>query len=209
MTENPYQSPGDDALTVDEPAVVLRWYHLPFVIAAAGGIALAVICNMTFVNERHFAASVAACAGILAVDLPVCGLLLWEWWRTGEPPKFYWESPFDTEARALRRTLKQRPPLDDDAFYAAFYADSGIPKEIVIAVMRELQKMLGRSLAGVHPHDNMGVLEPEMDFADVLDVLADTFEVEIAWRTGEVNIDGTFDSLLRLVAEHIERRGKE
>lgn len=78
MTENPYQSPGEDDRPADGFVIGLRWYHLPFIIALACGLALAVIFQITFANERHFAGCVAICVAILLIDVPVCGLLLWE-----------------------------------------------------------------------------------------------------------------------------------
>lgn len=207
MTDNPYQSP-DEALPIDRAVLGLHWYHLPFIVAAVCGLALAVIANMTFVSQNDFALCVTLAFAILVVDLPLCGLLLWEWCRTGEPPKFYLEHPFNAECRALRRALDRRLPLDDEAFYATFYANSGVAKDVVIGVRREMRKMLGRLVARVHPQDDLGLLEPYVDFADVFDELGDTFAIVIPWRTGAIDIDGTFDSLVRLIADCVERRDK-
>ena len=216
MIENPYQSPGENAPPADGPIIGLHSYHVPFIIAAACGIALAVIFSavpreVIFPAGRgvgFFGACLGFIFGTLAFDIPVCGLVIWEWWRTGEPPKLNFEPLVDpAETRALRRTLKQRPHLDDETFYRSFYSNSGVSKETVLGVRREMQSMLGRSLAGVHPGDDMGVLEPEVDFADLLDELADAFEIVIPWWKGEIDIDGSFDSLVRLVADRVTAEG--
>jgi hypothetical protein len=217
--DNPYQAPSE-AETPNPPTTGLRSHHVPFVIAAVCGLALAVTSNISFVNQRAYAVCFVAATVILIYDVPVCLWVLWFYLNTGEPPKLNFEPLYPTaERRALLRDCerrqqellrawKERPQLDDEAFYRAFYADSGIARWIAVRVRREMQKMLGRSLAGVHPGDDLELAEPEIDFADVFDRLARLFRIVIPWRTGavsykansEIPFDGTFDSLVRVVA---------
>jgi hypothetical protein len=179
VSDNPYQSPSDDTLSAELWTIGLRWYHVPFLIALACGVAVAVTYCVNFQHPKVFAACLAICGIILLYDLPVCGIVLCEWRRTGEAPKFSFMSLFGAESRALRRTLQQRPPLDDDTFYVTYYADSGITQEIVVGVRRELQRMLGHCLAGVYPSDRMSTLEPDADCADIFDELAEAFSIVI------------------------------
>lgn len=81
MSDNPYQSPRDDSLLADEPGGGLRSDRVPFIIAAACGLALAVVCNMTFVDQEVFAICVGVIGAILVFDLQVCVLMIWRWRR--------------------------------------------------------------------------------------------------------------------------------
>lgn len=81
MSENPYQSPRDDSLLADEPGGGLSSDRVPFIIAAACGLALAVVCNMTFVDQEVFAICVGVIGAILVFDLQVCVLMIWRWRR--------------------------------------------------------------------------------------------------------------------------------
>jgi hypothetical protein len=213
--ENPHQSPTAPEAPPDQLRTGLRSYHVPFLIAAVCGVALAVISN-TFVDQNTFAICFAVILTILVFDLLVCGLVLWELMHTGESPELNLEPLFPSaKRRALYRAWKERPQLDDDDFYGTFYADSGIARNVVVGVRREMQRIFERSLAGVQPGDDVLRAEPEMDFADVFDELAEAFDIVIPWRTGEVSyngdgelsFNGTFGSLVRLIAACMERKG--
>lgn len=207
MTENPYQSPGDDDPPADRP-IGLRSWQVPFIIAAICGTALAVLVycvphDIIFPDRGigFFGLCFGLVGGVLVMDVFVCGLVVFEWWRTGSPPELTLEPLIPcAERRARYRAWKERPQLDDDAFYETFYADSGIAKEIVIGVRREFQAVLDRSLAGVRPSDDMSLADPELDAADLYDRLDKAFAISIPWRRGKLNIDDlTFNSLVRLV----------
>jgi hypothetical protein len=214
--ENPHQSPTEPETLPDQLRTGLRSYHVPFLIAAVCGVALAVASNIRFVSQSAYAVCFVAATVILIYDVPVCGWVLWCYLSTGEPPKLNFEPLFPSaERRALYRAWKERPQLDDDDFYGTFYADSGIARNVVVGVRREMQRIFERSLAGVQPGDDVLRAEPEMDFADVFDELAEAFDIVIPWRTGEVSyngdgelsFNGTFGSLVRLIAACMERKG--
>jgi hypothetical protein len=211
VSENPYQSPGEDDLPADRP-IGLRSWHVPFIIAAVCGAGLAVIFGVVprgtifsaMPGMGFLRICLALLAGVLVMDIFVCGLVIFEWWRTGEPPELSFEPLIPcAERRALYRAWKERPQLDDDQFYSAYYAETDIAREIVTRTRRELQTILGRSLAGVHPKDDMSLSDPELDFADVFDRFDKVFHITIPWRTGEIDIDGSFDSLVRLVVNSV------
>jgi len=138
------------------------------------------------------------CGAVLVFDLPVCILIL-----IGRPPAMTLAPLFpSSEQKAFHRNLRQRPALDDDAFYDRFYSGSGIAKEIVIRIRKELKRALGLNLGGVRPDDNVALAYDDIDFADVLWRLSRTFDVHIPQDACWDEIDGTFDSLVRYVAKH-------
>lgn len=180
----------------------MRSYHLPFVVAAVCIVALAVVANTSFGNP-HRAVWLSVITAILILDVPIAVWVIWHWYRTGEPPQFdsnlLGESP---GTRAMWRLWRERPQLDDEAFYQTFYADSDVPKDVVIAVRREwISSIYGKEAIGMYPGDNLGVAAPELDFADVLYRMEKELHVVIPWQTCKIDFDFTFDSLIRLVAD--------
>jgi hypothetical protein len=209
VSENPYQTPASDAVPAERPSFRLHWYHVPFIVAVVCVIALVIAYNIVPRDARLAKPGLdffAICFGIIGAisvfDLAVCGWILWQWWRTGEPPQLSLEPLFDSaETRALYRAWRERPQLDDDAFYDKCYADSGIAKQVVSDVRREMQNILGRSLDGIHPADDLETAAPELDFADVFYRFEKDLHIVIPWRTTKIDFDFTFDSLVRLIAD--------
>ena len=104
------------------------------------------------------------------------------------------------EQRMLRKELKTRPKLDDKEFYEHFYRDSGVSAAIPIVIRRELEMAMGLDLGGLLPHDNLQIIDGEIDLADVFFRLKRVFSIEIPRRRWH-EIDGTFDSLVNFVAQ--------
>lgn len=125
--------------------------------------------------------------------------------KTGELHELSLSPLFLTrEEREFHRNLRQRPPLNKDAFYETFYAESGIPKHSVTKLRALLEDVSGYDLLGLNPNDNLAYLDGEMDFADVLYRVERDFKVKLDWedfRRPEV----TFDFLLRTTLKHISR----
>jgi hypothetical protein len=199
---NPYQPPSVvDVDQDDQHRVGIRSYHVPFLIAAVC-IPLAVAAYTQPELPRDWRAAIGGVASMFLIfDLPVCLLVFWEWMRAGEMPDLNFEPLLPcAERRELYQRWRERPQLADAAFYQTFYAESGFPCETVYGVRREIESIVGRSLAGVHPGDDMGLADVEIDFADVFFRFDRVFKVTIPWRTMAPTIDLTFDSLVRLVA---------
>jgi hypothetical protein len=196
---NPYQSPSDER--VGENAMGIRSYHIPFLIAAfCVSTVVGALCLPGLPKEWRAGIGGIA-AAVLVYALPTCILVVWEWFRTGEMPELNLEPLVPcTERRMLYKAWRERRQLDDKTFYEVFYATSGISPEIIKGVRRELESILGMSLAGVHPGDDISLADPELDFADVFDRFDRAFKINTPLRTRESPTDATFDSLVRFVA---------
>ena len=134
--------------------------------------------------------------------LPASAWLVTAWVRHGEPPELNLSPLFPTrDERAFHRTLEARPGLDDDAFFAAFYADTGVPPDLPARLRADLAAALGfdrEELESLHPRDPLGLLDPEVDFADLFWRLERTFGITLP-RAEWATWDGTFDGLVRWV----------
>ncbi|HEY2253879.1 MAG TPA: hypothetical protein VGH74_22545 [Planctomycetaceae bacterium] len=114
------------------------------------------------------------------------------------------ESEIPESERAYSAQLQQRAKLNDDEFYEAFYAETGIPKHIPIRLRTLLQKnIMGDDLSALHPNDNLALIYDGLDFADVLYRVGKEFELTIPLTVcksklhADGEIDGTFDSVVR------------
>ena len=85
------------------------------------------------------------------------------------------------ESRHLRRN-PAAPKLDDHAFYEAFYRDSNIPRSIPIVLRHELEEALGMDLSGLHPADNIALVDDELDFGDVVYRIERVLRIKIPAR---------------------------
>jgi len=144
------------------------------------------------------AISIGILGALLVFDLPICAYVLIKWLASGVPPDLVCELMMTTpEERQLHRNLRNRPNLDDDAFYETFYKESGISKDLVGQLRQTLEDVTGYDLAGLHPADNLAFIDGEMDFADVLHRIERDLKTKLDWdefRQSEV----TFDFLLRI-----------
>ena len=92
-----------------------------------------------------------------------------------------------------------RPQLDDQAFYEAYYGDSGIPEDIPIRVRKVCVEQLGDCWKGVRPDDNVCEAYPDLDLAELLYEIEDEFVIKIPDEDMK-RMDGTFDAIVRYVA---------
>jgi acyl carrier protein len=164
----------------------------PFVIAAVSGALLVLVWS--FRPFGDFDSWMIGILGtILIFDLPVCVLIL-----IGRPPVMSL-SPLlpSAEERKFRKAVRERPRLSDDEFYERFYEEAGIPEHIPIRLRKIYAAELG--MDGVWPEDKATDFNGELDFADLLDAVADEFGVQFAdQEIGQ--LDGSFDSIVRNVA---------
>ncbi len=151
------------------------------------------------------AIALAIVVSVLVFSLPVCFVLLFGWLKPGALRDLSLSPLFLTrEEHEFHRNLRQRPQLNEDAFYETFYAESGIPKQWVTQLRTLLEDVSGYDLLCLNPNDNLVHLDGEMDFADVLYRVESDFKVKLDWeafRRPEV----TFDFLLRTTLKHISR----
>jgi len=106
------------------------------------------------------------------------------------------------ESTAFRMRLSERPAVGDAEFYG-FFAESGIPGEIVARLRRCLLK-LDPLIERATPDDNLCLLDDELDFACLLHLVEREFGIKFAEKTDYKTIDGTLGNLLRLTYSKIQ-----
>jgi hypothetical protein len=180
---------------------------IPFVVALFAVPAFVLLSEFA---SRHAVAGWVwiALFVILFFDVPACLLVVVEWLWRGEPPEIVMSlSPlFPSRAeREFRRSLAERPQLNDDDFYKAFYAKSDIPRQIPVRLREMLQDAIGLDFGGLRPDDDLVVASDELDWADVFYLMQREFSVSIpkeAWS----EFDRTFDSLVTMVASRMMKK---
>ena len=109
---------------------------------------------------------------------------------------------------------RQRPRLDDDAFYEQFYAGTGIPKDIPVRLRIVFANMVGVAPRTIRPEDNCLLIHEELDLAELIWGLEREFKMKVDIETafeGPIGhkgkttlcrgeIDGSFDSVVRYLA---------
>jgi hypothetical protein len=160
----------------------LVWAHDPFTVRVNAGV-------------------FGIVGAILIFDIPVCLWVAGHWIVTGHPPELslYPLMP-SAQERKFHRTLRQRPQLTDEEFYQAFYARTELPPELPPALRRSMEGWLG-NLKGLHPGDNLFHACDDLDWEILLEEVEQDFKVSIP-RDRVSDLDGTFDSLLRVVVEY-------
>lgn len=125
---------------------------------------------------------------------------------------FWGRGPSATE-RAYREKFRQRPRLDDDAFFEQLYSQTDVPRDVVVRLRRACRESLGIDPAFLRPEDNLAMIWDDVDFGDVLYHVGRSFKVKIPPETalaapfqykgkpGTGEINGTFDSLARYLAK--------
>jgi hypothetical protein len=169
-------------------------------IAVVCGAVVAWLCYAQPASGRHelFGAQVqtllvVVLAIVLVVDVPICCMIL-----IGKPPIMTLLPLIPSaEERTHWKRLKERPLLDDDAFYERFYAGTGIPKEIPLRLRTLYAEQL--LMDAVWPEDKAVEFDWELDFGDLLGMVEAVFSVRFT-EEDITHIDGSFDSVVRLVA---------
>ena len=196
---NPYESPK----TLNAPASDNRrtWIALvPFLIAVPTLIIAVILWFASPLPRETRSIAFGIVGTILVFDLPVCVFVLVQWLATGEPPELSLSPLISSrEEREFRRNLRERPKLSDDEFYARFYADSFIPKQLAVQLRALLATQFGLDLGRLHPLDNLIYADVELDWAFLMDEINEEFDIVVP---DEIigKLDGTFDSLLRCIA---------
>jgi hypothetical protein len=169
---------------------------VPFMIAVPALIA-AVMLWRSPLPKQGTAGLFGMVGAILIVDLATCGFVLVQWLWTGEPPELSLSPLVLTrEERQFRHNLRTRPKLDDEQFYDAYYADSGIARTVPAELRKLLGDVLGLDLGALSPTDKL--VDDELDWADVFFRMERVFKVPIPREKWKV-FDGSFDSLLTLL----------
>lgn len=196
---NPYESP--QALNPPVRDNRRTWIALvPFLIAVPALIAAVTLCFASPLPRETRSIAFGIVGALLVFDLPVCVFVLIQWLATGEPPELSL-SPLipSREEREFRRNLRERPKLNDDEFYARFYADSSIPKHLAVQLRALLATQFGLDLGALHPLDNLIYADVELDWTYLMDEINEEFDIVVPEEMiGK--LDGTFDSLLRCIA---------
>jgi hypothetical protein len=198
---NPYESPVTPVPPRLDPRA--RTALIPFLIAVPSILVAALLWFWQPFPLGYISIAIGVIGAILAFDLPVCALVVFEWLRTGQPPELSL-SPLipSREEREFRRILRTRPKLNDDDFYATFYSDSPIPKSLVVQLRKSLECAFGLDFGALQPTDNLILADPELDWADIVFRLNREFGIRL---TNEMfgKFDGTFDSLVALVQKGV------
>jgi len=109
------------------------------------------------------------------------------------------------ESRAFRKRLAQQPSLSDTEFYRRFYAESGISGDFVARLRRCLYS-LDPLIERATPDDNLSLLDDELDFVWVLELVEEEFGVKFVKETDYKILDGTLGNLLHITYSKINER---
>ena len=135
----------------------------------------------------------AVCFAFLVFDIPVCFFVGWDWIRSGEPPEVNLSPLIPSRAeRELARNMRSRPKLTVDEFYTSFYADSGVSKKSINSIRTILSEQIGMDLATLLPHDDMLLLDPEMDWSIIIEEIEREFRIKFTDNELEAG-QATFD----------------
>lgn len=128
------------------------------------------------------------------VAVPMCVLYL-----IGKPVSMSLAPLIRTaESRDFLLELKARDSLSPGEFYDRFYADTDVPRQIVLRVRDLLEFQLEDydAVSRLAPKDNICLLDDELDPVEILLEL----EGELGITMYPETVDGTVDSLIRAVA---------
>lgn len=207
---NPYESPAATSFTErrEENRRILIAI-VPFVIAAIA-IPISIASWFWRANAKDAASVVFGVVGaVLVFDLPVCAMVIIKWLRAGHPPDLNL-SPLlpSREEREFRSRLRQRPRLDDDAFFAKYFAAAEVPGGLPGKLRKTLEDVFGQDFASLDPDDNLVHADWEMDWGDVIVEIEDAFQIEFPLESLDESI--TFRSLAHSVAQALQKNsGKE
>ena len=126
----------------------------------------------------------------------VVGVAILFWWQDFDGIRSSWE---------YHRRIRQRERLTGEAFYGRFYAGSGIPSELVVAVRDFHASYWGEDPALLRPEDDLFAVNSGADCAG--------WEAEARARFGVAppeqsmpelrvalpRLDSTFDTVLRCI----------
>ncbi|MEX2114426.1 MAG: hypothetical protein WD845_14625 [Pirellulales bacterium] len=106
---------------------------------------------------------------------------------------------------AFERELNGRPLMDDETFFRSHYGSTCLPREIPIRLRRLFADQLGAPWARVQPSDKPAEVYLDLDFAELVADAQAEFGLSIS--TDEMReLDGSFDSLVRCVADKLVPR---
>ncbi len=139
--------------------------------------ALAVIAIVVGLLVDH-AIVLSVCFAFLVFVIPVCFFVALEWIRHREPPEISLSPLMPTRAeRELRRNLRNRRKLTDDEFYSACYANSGVSKTSIASIRTILSEQIGMDLSALLPHDDLNLIDPELEWSIIIDEFEREFEI--------------------------------
>jgi hypothetical protein len=125
--------------------------------------------------------------GFLALACPVVWRLMW--WGDYEGMR---------SSAEFRLDLKQRSPLGADEFYARFYADTNLPRDLVIR-FRDFEAKFWRIDAGmVRPQHDYVRINGDLDSTDFIRAIEQEFAITLSDADCE-KLDGSFDTLVRFI----------
>lgn len=107
------------------------------------------------------------------------------------------------DRKRIEKIFEGREQLSTDEFYIRHYQDQGVPKEIVVGVVKVLEEYLGTDLSRLQPTDSFsGNLSYFLEIDDMADVeivkfLEDHFAVKIS--DDEAHNTHTIDDIIQLV----------
>lgn len=108
-----------------------------------------------------------------------------------------------TDRKRIEKIFEGRERLNKDEFYARYYQDQGVPKEIVVGVISLLEQHLDPDLSRLQPADNFSTnLSYFFEIDDMADVeiamgLQEVFSVEFSDQ--EAHNACSVDDLIQLV----------
>lgn len=113
-----------------------------------------------------------------------------------------WLSSSKTESE-YERILESRHLLSDEAFYQSHYVGSGIPMHVPVRMRAILSRELGEPWNRLIPGDRPVDIIADLDLYELGLEAESEFGIRISAE--ELNeLDGSFDSLVRLVSRKLE-----
>jgi hypothetical protein len=124
------------------------------------------------------------------------GVAVLFWWQDHDGIRSAWE---------YRRRIRTRERLTGEEFYRRFYAGSGIPAELVVAVRDFHAAYWGEDPELLRPEDDLFAVNAGADCAGWVAELRARFGVEVPeslppeLRAALPRLDQTFDTVLRCI----------
>jgi hypothetical protein len=207
-TAEPVALPDQASPNIDHYPVVVAL--VPFVLAWIAVIVAAVGHFVTGWSRNVGCVMFGIAGTVLIFDGPVCLWVFIDWIRFGQPPPLHLSPLIPCrEEREIRRRLRNRPKLDDDQFYQAYFAAREIPREVPLRLRQIMEEVTGYDMGGVHPEDNLVWIDLEVDFADVFYHVERDLAVVIRPDQLTTIEDCRFGRLVELIAKEYSSQRRE
>ena len=116
---------------------------------------------------------------------------------------FAWIGSFipclDSREWEIELEMSSRPLMDDETFYDTYYGKSGIQQQIPVRLRTLFAVQLGKPWKHLVPTDKVEDVYPDLGFEELVFEAEEEFGIQVGIEEIQ-QLDGTFDSLVRLIA---------